>query len=115
MTVNASKIPSVVAMSAANIKAKRELRHWLRDYAPELTKCLDALGDDPIINRSDNADLTGRIQHVDLGDYHEQVGQAAMLVSQALNILTQMHNAQTTHGESIGIKMDAPNGGGGGR
>jgi len=113
MTMNASKIPSVVAMSVANIKAKRDLRHWLRDCSPALTKAIDALGDDPILCRDDNPDLTGRIQHVDLGDYHEQVGQVNMLVSQAMNILTQMHNAQTTHAEGIGIKMDAPNGDGG--
>lgn len=112
MTVKASKIPSVNEMSQANIKAKRDLRHVIRDRMPALIKCLDALGDDPILCKV-NPDLTGRIQHVDLTHYYEMVGEANYLLTQAYNLLGKMHNLQTKHGEDINITMDAPNGAGG--
>jgi hypothetical protein len=112
MSKNASEIQSVINMSVANIGAKRDLRQVIRDRLPELTVCLDALGDDPILCAV-NPELTGRIQHVNLGGYHAQVGEVNMLLTQALSILCNMHNTQTDHAESIGIVMDSPNGGGG--
>lgn len=112
MTVKASKIPSVVNMSQANIGAKRDLRRLICDRIPELMRCMDALGDDPILCKV-NPNLDGRIQHVDLTHYYEMVGEANHHLTQAYNLLGQMHNMQTEHGEGIGIEMDAPNGDGG--
>ena len=111
MTVNASEIPSVPLMSKANIRFKSDLRHLMRDCVPELIKCLDALGSDPVICK-ENKDLKGRIQHVDLTQYYEYVGEINHLLGQAYNIAGKMHNEQTKQGEDIGIKMNLRNGGG---
>ena len=114
MTIKASEIPSVVEMSTANIKTKRDLRRVIRDCMPKLIKALDGLGDCPIVS-SDNPNLTGRLQHVDLAIYYEPVARANALLCEAYCILADLHNEQTAHGEDIGIIMDAPNGDGGGR
>lgn len=114
MPIPASKIPSVVAMSNANIRAKRDLRRVIRDCIPALTTALDTMGDDPIVCH-ENRDLEGRLQHVDLAVYYPQVAEINALLNQAYGLMADMHNEQTAHGQEIGIVMDAPNGGGGGR
>ena len=112
MTVNASIIQTVVDMSNQNILTKRNIRRIIRDDIHPLIACLDALGDDPILC-ADNADLTGKIQHVDLAKYYPCVSKAMDYLCLAYNELADMHNEQTAHGESVGIVMDAPNGSGG--
>jgi len=111
MTVSANKIPSVIAMSKANIRFKSNLRHLMRDCTPELIKCLDGLGSDPIICKK-NKDLKKLIQHVDLTQYYEYIGEINCLLGQAYNIAGKMHNEQTKQGKDAGIVMDLRNGGG---
>ena len=83
----------------------------MRDHVPELIKCLDALGSDPIICKK-NKDLKKLIQHVDLTQYYEYVGEINHLLGQAYNIAGKMHNEQTKQGEDAGIVMNLRNGGG---
>jgi len=112
MPKNASEIPSVVAMSTANIGAKRDIRYVIRDCIPALYKALDQLGDEDVL-KMEGGEVEGRIQHVDLTHYYVNVADVNSLLCEAYNILGDMHNAQTVHGESVGIHMDAPNSPGG--
>ena len=113
MSINASEIQTVVDMSAQNILTKRNIRRVIRDDICPLIACLDALGDDPILS-AENADPDrSQIQHVDLAKYYPMVNEAASLISQAYDILADMHNQQTAQGIAAGIVMDAPNGPGG--
>lgn len=115
MTKNASEIPSVMAMSDANVFGKKDLRDVIVNRISALYVALKGLGNDPIISGGEDPDLTGRIQHVDLAKYYAQVGEATDHLCKAYDILATMHNDQTAHGEFIGIVMNAPNGGGGDR
>jgi len=112
MTINASKIPSVVAISQAQIATKKALRDVIVDRFPLLFSCTADLGNDPILC-AENPELNHQIQHVDLGQHHADFGMALSLVTEAYNILCATHNNMTAQGVDAGIVMDAPNGGGG--
>lgn len=112
MTINASEIPSVVAVSQAQINAKAKIRAVIVKDLHPLFACFEALGNDPILCQ-DNPDLNKQLQHVDLTKYYPQISQAIDLLSQAYDVLGTMHNETTAHGIEVGIVMDAPNGTGG--
>jgi len=112
MTKNASEIPSVVAMSAANIAVEKRLRDLIVDYMPNLYECLRALGNDTLLRKDSNVDLTESIQHVDLAQYLDNYGRVQSLLCEAAALLAENHNQQTAHAVGVGMVMDAPNGGG---
>lgn len=112
MTKKASEIPSVVAMSAANIAAEKRLRDLIVDYMPKLFECVRDLGNDTLLRKSSNPDISASLEHVSLAQYIGNYGEIHSLLCDAAALLADNHNQQTKHAEDIGLVMDAPNGGG---
>lgn len=112
MTINASDIPSVVAMSQTNITAEKRLRDLIVDDMPKLFECTRDLGNDPLLRKDTNPEITKSIQHVDLAQYLCNYGRVQALLCEAASLLADNHNSQTAHGVGAGIVMNAPNGGG---
>lgn len=113
--MNANDVKSIVEMSHANIRVKKDLRNVLINDIPRLYKALDALGDDPALCEGQASNGEVLIQHVDLTRYYQDVGEVAALLGEAYNILGRMHNDQTCQAENAKFVMNVADNGGGGR